>query len=54
MVRLKEDIIFVLPTGFGNSVYSPEHSRIVRSKTFAVVVSLLEYIRKQQVPKRTE
>ena len=25
---LKEDIIVVLPTGFGNSaIYSPEHSR---------------------------
>ena len=51
----------ILPMGFGNSViYSPEHSRknasfhFHRLATFVVVVSPLEYIRKQQVPKTTE
>ena len=62
MVCQKEDIIFALPTGFGNSViYSPEHYRkkmhrstSTDSKTFVVVVSPLEYIQKQQGQKGRE
>ena len=56
MVCPKKEIIAVLPTGFGNSdIYGTKilekmhRSSSTDSKTFVVVVSPLEHIRKQQV-----
>ena len=67
MVCLEGDVIVVLPMGFGNSVHyiysesqtlqkKMHRSSSTDSKTFVLVISPLEYIRKQQVlnPKRAE
>ena len=60
IVCLKENIIVVFPTGFGNSVFTvpnilgkKHRSTSTDSKTFVVEVSPLEHNRKQ-VPRTTE